>query len=62
LVLFGWLTRQGYFEEIIEMQKKKIINTTEKEEEENTTFFMGSSEFDIDKTFKEGNSLWFTEE
>jgi hypothetical protein len=62
LVLFGWLTRQGYFEEIIDIQKKKIINTTEKEEEENTTFFMGSREFDSEKVFKEDNSLWFTEE
>ena len=62
LVLFGWLTRQGYFEEIIDIQRKKIINTTEKEEEENTTFFMGSREFDSEKVFKEDNSLWFTEE
>jgi hypothetical protein len=62
LVLFGWLTRQGYFEEIIDIQKKKIINTTEKEEEENTTFFIGSKEFDTEKTFKEDNALWFTEE
>ena len=58
LVLFGWLTRQGYFEEIIELQKKKDINKPE-EEEENTTFLMGPEIFE--DAVSDGNDLWFTE-
>jgi hypothetical protein len=60
LVLFGWLTRQGYFEEIIDLQKKKIINKSEQEEEENTTFFVGPDK--LDNVFKDSDTLWFTQE
>jgi hypothetical protein len=59
LVLFGWLTRQGYFEEIIDIQRKKIIHKAE-EEEENTTFFMGPEM--PENAIREDNALWFTEE
>ena len=59
LVLFGWLTRQGYFEEIIDLQRKKIIHKAE-EEEENTTFFMGPEM--PENAIREDNALWFTEE
>jgi len=59
LVLFGWLTRQGYFEEIVDLQRKKIIHKAE-EEEENTTFFMGPEM--PDNAVREDNALWFTEE
>jgi hypothetical protein len=57
LVLFGWLTRQGYFEEIIELQKKKDINKPE-EEEENMTFLMGPEI--LEDAFNDGHDIWFT--
>jgi hypothetical protein len=55
MVLFGWLTRQSYFEDLLDLKSKKIINTAE-DNQENHIFVI---EDDETQNMKMGGDLWF---
>jgi hypothetical protein len=55
MVLFGWLTRQNYFEDLLDLKSKKIINTAE-DNQENHIFVI---EDDETQNMKMGGDLWF---
>jgi len=55
LVLFGWLTRQVYFEDLLDLKNKKIINTDEQQQENH----MFVADTDDREEMKFGGDLWF---
>jgi len=55
LVLFGWLTRQVYFEDLLDLKNKKIINTDEQQQENH----MFVADMDDREEMKFGGDLWF---